>query len=284
MIAQTPHGIFIDADDIIYVADHSSNRILIWPKGSTSPIISLTVQLYELTSLFVTTNGDVYFQRGDETGRIDRWMVKSNSSMLVMKFSGDCRGLFIDIHNSVYCSAYLQHKVMKLPLDGSVTVAIEVAGTGTKGPGLAELDVPWGIFVDTNMDLYVADSSNKRIQLFRRGQRNGITVAGNAVPENLELSRPTDVVVDANGYLFIVDSSYHRIIRTGHGELQCLAGCAKSSGSLSNELNTAYAIRLDSVRNLYVADAYNHRIQKFSLSANSCSKFFIIIWSKKPHC
>ena len=36
-----------------------------------------------------------------------------------------------------------------------------------------------GIFVDINLDLYVADYYNHRIQLFRLGELNGITVAGN---------------------------------------------------------------------------------------------------------
>ena len=38
---------------------------------------------------------------------------------------------------------------------------------------------PVGIFVTIDLDLYVADYSNNRVQLFRSGERNGTAVAGN---------------------------------------------------------------------------------------------------------
>jgi hypothetical protein len=272
MIGQKPRVLFINTNDTIYVADYNNNRILIWFKGNIDPIHLLTVQLYGWTSPFVTTNGDIYFEIGNETGRIDRWMVDSNSTVVVVKFPDSCIALFIDIHNYVYCSMFEQHKVMKLPLDGSVTIPIEVAGTSTPGSGPAELNGPFGIFVDTNMDLYVADKNNHRIQVFRQSHQNGITVAGDGIPNNLRLSFPQGVTLDGNGYLYIADTFNHRIIRAGHDDFQCIAGCTGQRGSSSSELNYPCTTRFDSLGNFYVADEYNNRIQKFHLSTTSCSK------------
>ena len=42
---------------------------------------------------------------------------------------------------------------------------------------------PRGIFVDTNLDLYVADRYNHRVQLFRSGQLDAVTVAGRYISQ-----------------------------------------------------------------------------------------------------
>jgi hypothetical protein len=118
----------------------------------------------------------------------------------------------------------------------------------------------------------VADAGNSRIQLFRPGQKNGTTVAGNGIPQGLILSWPTDVVLDADGYLFIADNYNHRIIRSESDKFECIVGCNNHSGTASNELNKPYAIRFDSYGNLYVADEFNDRIQKFTIVTSFCGK------------
>jgi hypothetical protein len=47
-----------------------------------------------------------------------------------------------------------------------------VAGTGSSGSSLAQLDQPRGLFVDDNFDLYVVGSTNHHVQRFRSGQSN----------------------------------------------------------------------------------------------------------------
>jgi glucose/arabinose dehydrogenase len=74
------------------------------------------------------------------------------------------------------------------------------------------LNSPYGIFVDVNFDLYIADNKNNRIQLFKSGHLNGTTVAGDNTISS-ELWEPSDIVLDADGYLFIADSGNNRIIR-----------------------------------------------------------------------
>jgi sugar lactone lactonase YvrE len=149
---------------------------------------------------------------------------------------------------------------------------IIVAGTGSAGSSSNELDFPYGIFVNTNFDLYVADTGNKRIQRFQSGEKNGTTVAGQGIPQNLQLNHPTNVVLDSDGYLFIADNGNHRIIRSGFDQFECIIGCTGQSGAASNELNQPYAIRFDSYGNLYVSDEQNDRIQKFTIVTDFCGK------------
>jgi DNA-binding beta-propeller fold protein YncE len=161
---------------------------------------------------------------------------------------------------------------VSISLDGNTTLITTVAGNGSEGSAPNELDHPRGIFVDANSNLYVADALNNRIQLFPRGQSNGITVAGNGIPNGLNLGYPTDVILDSDGFLYIAENHEHRIIRSDHTGFECIAGCTGKNGSASNELNLVYALRFDSYGNLYVADEHNHRIQKFNLATNSCGK------------
>ncbi|CAF1441669.1 unnamed protein product [Adineta steineri] len=267
-----PHGIFIDSNDTIYIANYEKDRILILPKEGNILERKLIVKLFRYTSLFVTLNGDIYFESGNAPGRIEKFKSNSTNSEFVTKFSGNCYGLFVDIRNTLYCSIPLEHRVVKVLLDRDINTTITTAGTEFQGPEPYQLDVPWGIFVDINFNLYVADASNHRIQLFRPGELNGTTVAGNNIPNNLTLHRPTDVILDTDSYLYIADNDNHRIIRVGNDTFQCLVGCTGKSGSASNELNKTYGLRFDSSGNLYVVDEYNSRIQKFSVSHNSCGK------------
>ncbi|CAF4066058.1 unnamed protein product, partial [Adineta steineri] len=263
-------GIFIDLNDTIYVSDYSINKILIWSNQSISLQQKSVVSLYQYTSLFVTLNGDIYFENGNKTGRVEKFTSNSIKSEFVANFSGNCRGLFVDIQNSLYCSINSEHRVAKVLLDNDHHTITIVAGTNSSGSKSYQLNGPWGIFIDINFNLYVADAHNNRIQFFRRGELNGTTVAGNKTPNNLVLEHPTDVILDGDGFLYVADNDHHRIIQVRKDEYQCISGCKMKSGLASNQLNKPYSLRFDSFGNLYVTDEFNHRIQKFDILNNSC--------------
>jgi len=148
-----------------------------------------------------------------------------------------------------------------------------VAGNGSHGSTSNMLNSPNGIFVDTNFDLYVADYENNRIQLFRLGQINGTTVAGDTSANlTISLYYPTNVILDGNKYLFITDSGNHRIIGSDENGFRCIVACSMSSGSTSNKFIYPRSIAFDSFGNLFVVDRNNHRIQKFCLSTNFCNR------------
>ena len=50
---------------------------------------------------------------------------------------------------------------------------------------------------DFFIDLYVDDSDNHRIILFRSRQNTDVVVAGEGIPANLILNLPMDVILDA---------------------------------------------------------------------------------------
>ncbi|CAF0897158.1 unnamed protein product [Adineta steineri] len=185
-----------------------------------------------------------------------------------MNITDACYGLFIDINNYLYCSIDATNNVIKQSLEnGTLTIA---AGTSIGGNNANQLRQPRGIFVDINLNMYVADSGNARIQLFKPGQSNATTTAGTGAPGTFEFKKPIAVILDSDGYLFIADFDGHCIIRSGRSGFYCLFGCTYQPGAASNQLHSPQSLSFDSYGNLYVADFANQRIQKIILATNSC--------------
>jgi hypothetical protein len=193
-----------------------------------------------------------------------------------MNVNSSCWGLFVDINDNLYCSMRSGAQVVKRWLNDSVKTPIAVAGTGIGGAASNELNTPAGIFIDVNLDLYVADCGNSRVQLFQSGQSNGITIAGIKSPNpTISLDCPSGIVLDAQKYLFIIDRSNGRIVGSGPNGFRCLVGC-HGEGSQSNQLNRPFILSFDRSGNMFVTDQNNDRIQKFEYLENSCGKLKII--------
>jgi hypothetical protein len=277
MVGSNPYGIFVDTYNTIYAADGTNNRIQVWLEGSINPTRTISGNISSPCSLFVTSSGDIYVDNGDYYGEVDRWLLNATNSIPAMYITQSCYGLFIDINNTLYCSLYGLHQVVAKSLDDISNTLKIAAGTGCPGSASNMLNSPHGIYIDINFNLYVADSTNGRIQRFQSGQLNAITVAGAGVPGTITLFFPTSVVLDADGYLFIVDSYNYRIIGSGPTGFRCVAGCSGASGSASNQLYNPQTMAFDSYGNIFVTDLDNNRIQKFVLAAHSCGMYHLIL-------
>ena len=242
-----------------------------WHENSTNPTNIISGNFTEPISLFVTLNGDIYIDDGGKNGRVQKWTEKTNSFVTVMGVHSSCWGLFVDTNDTLYCSMTDHHQVVKKSLnDPEMTSNTAAAGTGFSGSALNELHTPMGVFVDVNLDLYVADYGNNRVQLFRAGESNAITVAGKNSPNpTIILDAPSCIVLDADKYLFIVDSYNNRIVGSSLNGFRCLVGCY-GMGSGSDQFSGPFSLSFDRSGNIFVADRSNHRIQKFQYLEKSC--------------
>ena len=270
----TSTGLFVDQNNTMYATSFSLHSVLVWPEGSTSPTKSIFSDLSYSFSILVTTIGDVYADNGAYNLRVNYWGSNASNSTIAMYVDGTCAGLFLDSNDSLYCSLPHSHRVSKKLIENYDNTSVIVAGTGVNGSALDMLSSPFGIFVDVDSSLYVADSDNHRIQLFGPGEFNGTTVAGIGAPGTITLNGPKSVILDADGYLFISDQGNHRVVASGPNGFRCIAGCTETSGSTANQLLDPFTLGFDSYGNLYVTDCTNNRIQKFLPATNSCSKSF----------
>ncbi|CAF3381970.1 unnamed protein product, partial [Rotaria sp. Silwood2] len=93
---------------------------------------------------------------------------------------------------------------------------VTVAGGNGLGNGINQLSNPWGLYVDDEQTVYVADQSNHRIMEWKSGTRTSQVVAcGNGKGSGAhQLFYPQDVIVDkATDSLIICDSLNHRVVR-----------------------------------------------------------------------
>ena len=273
-------GLFIDRNNTLYATSFTLDSILVWTEGSSNITRRLFGNLSYSHSIFATTNGDVYADNGHINHQLEKWAMNETDSSTIMNIDGACGGLFIDIYDSLYCSYTPFHRVWKKPVNGDTNSSVIIAGNGTIGAEPTTLSSPFGIFVDIDLSLYVADFGNSRIQLFRPGQMNGTTVAGNGASGTITLYNPIAVILDTERYIFIADYIHHRIVGSGPNGFRCIVACAGTSGTAVNQLAFPRALSFDSYGNLYVADAGNSRIQKFILSKNSCGEPCVTIPSR----
>ena len=223
-------------------------------------------------SIFVTLNGNIYVDNGRSHRRVDMWTPNSTSSSVAMNVTGECHGLFLDLHDDLYCCVHTNPQVIKGFFNTSFKITTIVGGNGDNGSTSALLREPQGIFVDNTLNLYVADCGNNRIQRFASGQLNATTVAGQGAAGTITLYCPTGIILDGDGYMFITDYKNNRIIGSGPNGFRCIAGCSGVNRSAADQLYFPRGLSFDSYGNIFVADGYNDRIQKFLLENNSFGK------------
>ena len=165
-----PNAIFVNTNNTIYTLDRANGSIQVWSNDSINLTRTISGNFSSSYSLFVTTNGDIYVDNEYSNGRVDKLTLNENTSVPVMYVDDICYGLFVDISNTLYCSMETSHKVVSKSLNDISNMTSIAAGTGCSGSTPNTLSSPTGIFVNTNFDLYVADTNNSRIQLFQLGQ------------------------------------------------------------------------------------------------------------------
>ena len=265
-------GLFINRNNTIFVPNRDNGDIVIFFNGTNSLSTTIQANLSDSWVLFVTDDNQIFVDNRITNARVDRWALNGTRIASPIFTISTCYGLFVDINNDLYCSEGQLHQVVKIQLNNP-SIALEiVAGTGCPGYLSHLLNIPQGIFVTTNSDLYVADSTNNRIQFFRFGETTAATVAGNGSSGTISLLYPSDVVLDADGYLFIVDQNQNRVVGSNQYGFRCLVGCSGSAGARPDQFGSPFALSFDTDGNMFITDASNSRIQKFHLFSNYCSK------------
>ena len=186
-------------------------------------------------------------------------------------------GVAVDASGNVYIADTDNHCIRKVS-NGTIST---VAGNGTpgfsgdNGPATgAQLNYPAGIAVDSNGDLYIADTYNQRIRKVTFSNGLITTVAGNGTATSAQLNHPNGVAVDASGNVYIADTYNHciRKVSFSDGKISTVAGngtpgfSGDKGAATSAQLYYPEGIAVDSRGNLYIADTNNNRIRMVSFS------------------
>ncbi|CAF3804715.1 unnamed protein product, partial [Rotaria sp. Silwood1] len=69
LVGQKPVGLFINDQDVVYVTNRENGQILIWNNESSTPTTIISTNSTNIWSLFVTTDGYIYF----DNGHVNKW-------------------------------------------------------------------------------------------------------------------------------------------------------------------------------------------------------------------
>jgi tripartite motif-containing protein 71 len=165
----------------------------------------------------------------------------------------------VDSLGNLYVIDTNNHRIQKFDKHGQF---ISTFGSG-------ELAFPSRIAVDSNDVLYVTDNGNGRVQKFNTmGQLVGTIAEG-------QLSFPVGIGVNSSDNVYVAESGASRNPSkvnkfTSSGQFITSWG---SLGSDPGEFNQPKGLTLDDNDNVYVADEFNNRIQKFDSDGNFITQF-----------
>ncbi len=190
------------------------------PNGDGGPAVDAVV--YKPFGMDVDAAGNVFFVQGDY-----------NTVRRVSAASGEISTVAGGVDGGYFC------------------------GDGGPATG-ACLRQPADVSVDSNGNLYIADTGNHRIRKVNSSTGNITTIAGDGTTSFL--SSPNAVTVDASGNVFIADTYHNRVRRLSGGVLTTVAGngLAGFSGdggpATMAKLNQPRDLALDAAGNLFIVD------------------------------
>ncbi len=246
-----PAGIAVDSSGNVYVADTFNNRVRkIDTNGNINTIVgngtagyngdgSLgpAAELNNPAGLALDNNGNLFI--ADFNNNLIRKVNLSTGIISTIAGNGTStssgdngpalgaglfgpQGVAVDSQGNVYVAESRGNKIRKVTPNGAIST---IAGTGVAAFGgdgavatQANLSFPNGVAVDSNGNVYISDSSNKRIRKVSGNQMS--TVAGNGnyqfsgdggSAQTAQLDLPYGVAVDGSGNVYIADQGNNRI-------------------------------------------------------------------------
>jgi len=269
-----PHDVAVDSVGNVYVADISNDRIQKftsdgaflgwWGRGGHwegAPLQSPWVD---------ETTG----WHGPDSGQIAHWGDGDGQFNLPS-------GVAVDSVGKVYVADLYNDRIQKFTSDGTFlgwwgrgvypSFYLNEGTTGWHGPGSDQVGYggsgdgqfiePWGVAVDGAGNVYVADTTNDRIQKFT-SHGAFLTKWGLYGSDDRQFDRPFDVAVDAAGNVYVADCDNYRIQKfTSEGTFLTKWG---PQGSGDGQFEYPVGVAADADGNVYVADTGNCRIQKLT--------------------
>lgn len=187
----------------------------------------------------------------------------------------------IDDSGKVYIADGSNYRVRRIELNDTISTYAGNGTTGFSGDGgsatMAQLSVTYGIVMDKNGNLYIANQSTQRIRKVTPG---GIisTIAGNGSTAytgdggpatNAGIYNPHGMAIDRKGNLYVAEIQHNCIRKIDtFGIITTVAGTGVFGYSGDGGAATAATLRgpngvaVDTIGNLYIADCSSHRIRK----------------------
>ena len=253
----SPQGLALDTKNNLYIADTHNHRI----------------RKLNLTTGIITTIA------GTTTPGFSGDTALATAAQLNLPTA-----LALDPANNLYLADTGNHRIRKITATTGIITTI--AGTGTQGfsgdrgsATSAAIDSPTGLALDTDNNLYLADTHNHRIRKIAATTGIITTIAGTGTQgfsgdttasTTATLALPHGITIDPAGNLYLADTHNHRIRRIDAttGIITTVAGdgtqafAGDGGPAIAASLDTPRAAAVSPSTLLTLADTGNQRIRQ----------------------
>jgi|GEM_PF-979549 len=269
----------VDSSGKIYAADRYNHRICKWSSDGTA-------------LGWIGGGSDGWHTSGTPSAGTD---YRSFTAAPHFRF-------FLDGSGNLYVTDTGNHRICKWSSGGTAIGWIgggsngwkQTAAPASSGADYQSFDTPRGVWLDQAGCILVADGGNFRISKWDSGGNaigwigggsNGWkqTSAPSSGSDYQSFNNPDDVCVEKDGFIYIGDSANHRVCKwtsdgtaigwIGGGQDGWQQGTAPSSGSDYQSLNHPYSMFPTESGFLYVSDANNSRMSKWTTSGKAVGWF-----------
>lgn len=250
-------------------------------------------------NIYIADSGDHRVRVVDHvTGIISRYAGDGGACIDPLNLCGDGRAadakgthlrgpssIALDASGNGFIADQLDHRIRRV--DAATKIITTVAGTGAQGASgdggaatSANLNMPFGVYVDSSANIYISDTGNQRIRKVDATTGNISLVAGggnggdNGPATQATLAGPYSIMEDPSGNVYFTDTYNNRIRKLSNGVITTFAGTGNAgySGDLGPATSATFdgpsSIVRDSLGNFYVADENNLVVRKIDVSGN----------------
>jgi DNA-binding beta-propeller fold protein YncE len=253
---EEPRGVAVSLQGAVFVADTGNHRLQVFDETGEFVAEWGEAVLGEPVDVAVGVDGRVYVVDTEH----DSVFVFSSGGQLEERWGDgwglfDPRGVEVDRDGNVYVANTGGNVVVKASPEGEV---VQVYGWTESAPSV--LNQPTDVALDNDGNLYIVDTENARIRVL---DKEGEYLREWSIPAANTFDSP-HIVWGGDGLLYLTDPETGRVVVYDvYGRLVTIWG---EKGSLDGQFNKPVGIGFDQRASVYVADTYNHRIQKFVLS------------------
>ncbi len=264
-----PRGIAVDDRGNIYIADTGSAKIK-----------KFDPQNKLLGTLGSEGVGPGQFKKpaGLKVDREGRIYILDSDKNTLQVFQGELDGRPMELVSPLPSVTFLKElpvKVAALAADsrlrGLVGDSVVTAGVasgrkiGARGSEPGMLKNPRGLAADNSGNIWVADTSNDRLQKFN-SEGTLLQIIGRNGSADGEFKSPSGVAVSAKGNIVVADTGNRRIqVLSAKG---VFLGAFGRPGKQDGQFSEPVGVAVDSSESIYVVDRGNNRISRFDNSGN----------------